>query len=152
MKSKLTFAVPLRRELADLATRLKHDDVEELKAASGRTPEEVMADLAEHGYGMIGAYFDNKLEAVFGVNKNGYPEGMAAVWLLSSDALKHHAKSLLKISRDYLDAWQCYGTLFNFVDARAVRSLRWLKRVGFKFTYIPSHGTQGLPFVLITRG
>lgn len=152
MKSKLTFAVPLPRELDDLATRLKHDDVEELKASSGRTPEDVMADIANNDHHAIGAYFDGKLEAVFGVSTVGYPAGLASVWLLSSDAIYRHGKSLLKTSRQCLDDWQHYGTLFNFVDARATRSLRWLKRVGFEFTPIPVYGTQGLPFVLITRG
>jgi hypothetical protein len=153
MKNRISIAMPLPCELMELSTRLKHDDVEELKAATGRTAEDVMTDIAANGYNAMGAYIDGRLEVVFGVNSVGYPEGMASVWMLSSDTLYQHAKTLMQMTRPWLDDQQAkHGMLFNFVDARATRSLNWLKRVGFDFTPIDSHGVFGLPFVLITRG
>lgn len=133
--------------------RLKADDVREVWASSGLSPQEAMERMMYGPTLMTGAYVRGRLEMIFGVNDNGYQKGMAAVWMVSSDVVYQYGKSLLKLGRKWLDMQQKrYGLLFNFVDARATRTLKWLERMGFKFQDVPSYGVHGLPFVLVTRG
>lgn len=151
--NRIRYGTPTADEVMELACRLKPDDVHEIYAACGMEPEDAMRSMLESGTNMHGAYIDGRLEVLFGVNANGYRDGTAAVWMVSSDVLYRHGKTLVSYGRRWLD-WQQrrYGTLFNFVDARAGRTLRWLERIGFRLQYVPSFGVHGLPFVLVTRG
>ena len=45
-----------------------------------------------------------------------------------------------------------YPCLFNYIDARNERSIRWLSAVGFSILeIIPTHGREGRPFILFGR-
>lgn len=151
--SRIRYGIPSEDEAMELAGRLKPDDVQEIYAASGMEPETAMKAMLANGTRMTGAYVDGRLEMVFGTNQDGYEEGTAAVWMVSSDVVYRHGKTLLVHGRRWLDLQQRrYGTLFNFVDARAARTLHWLERMGFRQQVVPSFGVHGLPFVLVTRG
>lgn len=151
--SRIRYGIPNEDEAMELAGRLKPDDVQEIYAASGMEPETAMRVMLENGSRMNGAYVDGRLEVLFGANADGYQYGTAAVWMVSSDVLYRHGKTLVVHGRRWLDLQQRkYGTLFNFVDARATRTLRWLERMGFRQQVVPSFGVHGLPFVLVTRG
>lgn len=152
MSHDARFGVPNRDQVMDLAGRLKRSDVDELWAAAAVTPEVAMAKMYDDRASMTGVWIDGRLEMLFGVNSRDYPDGMAAVWMVSSPVLLRHAKSLVKLGRKWLDEVQHHGLLFNFVDARAGTTLRWLARMGFEFQDIQSFGVHGLPFVMVTRG
>lgn len=151
MSNEVAFRTPEWHEIVDLAGRLKASDVAELDAAYAVKPLDAITSL--RGADVHGAYVDGRLEVIYGTNSADYGEGMASVWMLSSDILHRHAKRLIKLGNRWLDEQQAiHGMLFNFVDARAVRTLAWLKRMGFSFSDVPRYGARGLPFVLITRG
>lgn len=137
----------------ELSGRLKRSDVDEIWAAAGMTPENAMAATYDDEQEVIGAWVDDRLEVVFGVNAEDYPDGCAAVWMVSSPALVSHGKSLVKLGKRWLDNMQArHGLLFNFVDARAHITLRWLARMGFQLSPVDSYGVHGMPFVFVSRG
>jgi hypothetical protein len=151
MSSEVSFRTPEWHEIVDLAGRLKESDVAEIDAAYAMEPLDAITSL--RGSDVTGAYIDGRLEVIYGVNAADYDANMAAVWMLSSDVLHRHAKRLIRLGRQWLDEQQArHGVLFNFVDARAVRTLSWLRRMGFSFTDVPQYGARGLPFILIMRG
>lgn len=74
--------------------------------------------------------------------------GFGAVWMLGTAALERAPKQLTKLGRTYVRRMaEQYGALANFVDARNVKSIHWLARLGFTVERSTApYGALGLPF------
>ena len=60
--------------------------------------------------------------------------GVAGVWLLSTDRVKHHQISLLRaIKHEIEKADEKYWLTYNFIYERNFRAKKWLKWLGYKF-------------------
>ncbi|MDR5772079.1 MULTISPECIES: hypothetical protein [unclassified Caballeronia] len=73
---------------------------------------------------------------------------VGAVWMLGTPMLERAPKQLTKLGRTYVRRMaEQYGTLMNFVDARNLKSIHWLARLGFTVQRetVP-YGPFGLPF------
>lgn len=75
-------------------------------------------------------------------------DGYGLVWMLGTHMLERAPKQLTKLGRTYVRRMaEQYGTLMNFVDARNVKSIHWLQRLGFSISPISEpYGALGLPF------
>lgn len=84
---------------------------------------------------------------VFGVTPVSLLDGMGAPWLLGTEKTFNYPRILVKEGRRYIaEMLELYSTLANFVDARNVKSIRWLARLGFKIYTAEPFGHAGLPF------
>jgi len=83
---------------------------------------------------------------VFGVTQG--TEQIGVPWMLGTYALERAPKQLTKLGRAYVHLMlQKYETLLNYVDARNLKSVYWLARLGFHVcTETESFGVFGLPF------
>jgi hypothetical protein len=69
--------------------------------------------------------------------------------MLGSDKLDKVAKDLFKATKDIIDSFlDDHEVLFNYVDARNKKAVRWLKYLGATIEEAKPHGKDGLPFHL----
>lgn len=82
------------------------------------------------------------LIAVFGVAPLGDLAG--SPWLLGTERLDHHAKSLMRLSPPCIvQMLQAFPHLVNFVHAENRKSIRWLSRLGFTLSPPQPYGVRG---------
>lgn len=132
MKYEITrMAAKHRKELVE---NIREADVDEIWAYSGRTPSDVMREVAVVGrHTTYAGLQDDTLLCLFGVQPLSALSPVAVPWLLGTNALEEHAPVFLRMSRDWIhEQAKEYDILMNFVDARNTKSIRWLKWLGFE--------------------
>ena len=140
--------IPARIEHAyQLAPVMKHADREEVKAASGLEPLEVLLkslELSEKAYAIM---VRDEVIALGGLVPLTAQIGIP--WALTSDKIALYPKQFCKITKELIKGFhKTYPLLTNFCDARNATTIRWLKWCGFKFIgTISNYGVKKIPFV-----
>lgn len=140
------------QDARDLAPRLRVADVREIQAATGETPEEALITGVNLGRPAL-SFVDprGELAGMFGVTPLNDPQ-VGAIWMLSSDAIERYPVHFLRRCKGWIDRFhETYPVLMNYVDARNVVHIKWLKWVGFQFLRLIPYGVQQLPFYEIVR-
>ena len=93
---------------------------------------------------------DGELVALLGVAPISLLGGIGAPWFLGTPRVDRLPGALTRGARRYLAEIMAadYPVLRNHVDARNVRSVRWLQRLGFTIHPAEPFGVAGLPFHL----
>lgn len=136
-------------DAAWFAPRLRASDTAELTAASGPG---ILATLTQSIEAAPRRAFvaetDGEPMALFGFVPWGMLSNTASPWMVGTDTLLRHGRALVRLGRAYCEAAeQEHPVLVNFVDVRNTASVRWLKRLGFKFDAPAPYGLAGLPFM-----
>tara|TARA_R100000781_G_scaffold87375_2_gene53764 strand:- start:9243 stop:9704 length:462 start_codon:yes stop_codon:yes gene_type:complete len=118
----------------ELVKNIRQVDAEEIWAYSGRTPRDVMDELEVVGrHTALAGLANGALLCLFGAQPFTALSSVATPWLLGTNALQHNTPAFLRMSKKWVQQqMKVYDTLVNFVDARNVKSIRWLKWLGFK--------------------
>lgn len=133
-------------DFAVLLSDLRNADRQEIIAATGQTPEKVVPKLAEVAE-VLAFDIGGKLAAIGGVFPVSLVEQSGQPWMLGTDVMDRNPGALNKAMRGYLQhVLKRYKHLENWVDARNVKSVRWIRRLGFKIHPAKPYGPQGLPF------
>jgi hypothetical protein len=129
-----------------LAPHLRAEDAAECAAALGTAPLEALrASLAASRLASA-VLFDGTVSALCGVADTDV-QRVGCVWALTGQAVDAHPRAFWRLSRDAVaDYLQAYDVLFNFVDARYTRALRWVAALGFSVQAARPYGAAGLPF------
>lgn len=131
-----------------LQGRLRRQDYNEVWAAHGHDPNEVLVVCAQYSTLLWCAEVNGDVAAVFGVapSRNTTDEGQP--WLLGAEELQFDAKAFLRLPAEIIPRMQrVFPVLRNLVDARNTQSIRWLRRIGFTVADKPvPYGPFGLPF------
>lgn len=148
----LTIRNAVVEDASYLVPRLREADREEIIASGASDP--LAAIQAGFGPGRL---------TLTGVDELGYPVTMfgsgthphdprvGVVWAVASDGIKHHAKSFLGPSREWVEALnRRHPVLMNYTDCRNEEHHRWLKWCGFIFINKVT-GPTGLPFFEFVR-
>lgn len=138
-----------------IAGNLRLADQQELIASRGQDGSffQIVAEavgVSTKAWAMVGE--DLRPTAVFGVAPVSLLHRAGSPWLLGTDALFGHARTLVVWGRWYVARMrEMYpGGLHNYVDARNVLSVNWLKRIGFTIHPPEPYGVEGQPFHLFT--
>ena len=132
---------------AELSTRLRESDRLEIEAMSGRDPMEALASSIDRGVWSEALMIDGQVEALGGLGAVSMLFGPGVPWLMGSDRLTERARWFLSESRRQVARMRgTYGELVNWVDARNVLSVRYLRRLGFAIDPPAPAGVAGLPF------
>ncbi|TIW56678.1 MAG: DUF2833 domain-containing protein [Mesorhizobium sp.] len=128
--------VPVRAwHVRSIARRMRQADRDEVFAASGRSPAGALVFSLRKSSHAWTAMIDGVPEVMFGVGDLNILAGVAAPWLLGTDAVETHYVAFLRRSVGFRDQLlQRYSVLTNFVDARNRASIRWLRWLGFTFS------------------
>lgn len=139
-----------------IASEMREADVAEIKAFSGKSPEEALRT------GLATRAFGGQVKTI--CLGNGYPVGMygivptdvpgvGVVWMLASERITPLHRQFLRESRQGIDELcKGYRLVFNFTDARNHVHHRWIKWSGF--TIIRKHeafGVEQRPFLEFVR-
>lgn len=140
-------------DVGALVPRLRQADVDECDALNG--PGQVMkmavATVACSPLALAWEH-DGELIALFGV-AGTMLDSIGTPWLIGTPALHRQGRALIRLAPSYIRRMtELFPKLANVVDVRNTRSIRWLKRLGFRFHPAMPEGVAGLPFHLFTMG
>lgn len=131
----------------ELAPLLRQADLDEIAAAGHPDPLKVLhhsASLSTHAWSVE---INGKLAVMMGVTPICLLTGAGCPWLLGSNAVARHAGAFIKQTLVYIPLMlEAYPHLFNVVDARNTKAIRWLKRAGFTVYDPITYGPLGMPF------
>jgi hypothetical protein len=121
-------------DAASLAPRLRPADVQELLAAGSTSALEALNDGVRYSQPCLSIVdMEDTVVTMFGVTPSGNPD-VGFAWLLSSDALDKHKIKFLRQSKVWLEYLHSrHPLLTNYVDARNVVHIAWLRWLGFRF-------------------
>lgn len=146
--------------MAKLIVRaLREGDIETI-AAGLRTADrdEIHATLGDTDVQTVLRQGIARSELIWTIEVGGEPAGLFGVapagfhigvpWMLGTYALERAPKQLTKLGRAYVRLMlDKYETLLNYVDARNLKSIYWLARLGFTVCAEPEpFGAFGMPF------
>lgn len=128
-----------------VAHRTRFADRDELWAAAQVDPlQAILLSMRASSNTCATLMLDGVPAAVFGCRydgQTGYP------WLVGTDLLVKNAKTFLQLCPTWINKMREGVTLLeNYVDARNVVAIRWLKRMGFSFDEAAPYGPLNLPF------
>lgn len=90
---------------------------------------------------------DGELAAIIGVAPINMLTGLGSPWMLGTPVLDAHQRVLVRKTPEYIDRMlTAFPHLVNFVHAKNVTSVRWLRRLGFTLHDAQPYGPLGEPF------
>ena len=133
----------------ELASRLRKADAEEAWASAEATPLEAVLRSWRGSVLSWSGFADGRLVCMWGVCPG---PGYGVPWMLGTDEVVTYQKHFLRRNRSFvLRMHQEFDRLYNWVDARNVVAIRWLRWLGFTIEPAVSHGPLDLPFHLFWR-
>ncbi len=147
--AEITYRLATRDDAADLVADIRACDLAEIQANSGPDVLAAVVDSIERSVDAFAVECGGALVAVGGMVPLSLLSGQGSPWLLGTTLLDRIPGHLTRRAGSYLTRMlPTYPHLLNYVDARNVRSVRWLKRLGFTVHPAEPHGVAGLPFHL----
>lgn len=144
------YVVPAHRDhIFYLASNMAKADRDECSAL-GMGPFRALEDsLGRSAIAWTGMVDHDSPVCIFGVCPVDILAGIGSPWLLGTDEIKDHAKTFLKLNKQYVPRMlDLFPILMNVVDARHETAIRWLKHLGFRFDEQPiSMGVWGEDFL-----
>lgn len=133
---------------------MRQADRNELAASSGEPVQQIIDESILASTLCWTALIDGEVAAIFGCAPIGTMLSLSgAPWMLGTDVLDRHPLTLMKTCRPYTVQMQkTFNHLRNYVDARNVKSIRWLRRLGFTIHPAAPYGVAGQPFHLFEMG
>jgi hypothetical protein len=143
-------------DVLHIAANLREADRRELAATRGvgvNFADAIGRAVLLSSHVWVGVAPDGEPISVFGVAPVSMLNGIGSPWFLSTDRAYQYPRTLVVEGRRYLSQMRkTYATLTNYVDVRNDKSIRWLKRMGFKIHPPTPYGVEGEPFHRFTMG
>jgi hypothetical protein len=129
-----------------IAERIRQADIDELWAAAAMLPRDALR-FSLAGTTISGTWLvDEEPAAIGGIAD--YQGGSGVVWLITTDLVEKHTRGFLEESRRaFARVKPHYDCLFNYVDQRNRRAIRWLQWLGFKMSDPVIYGVFRRPFL-----
>lgn len=138
-----------------IAAAARQADVDEVAASSGSTVQLALERGMAASHEPMTAMLDGTPVCMFGAVPWSALGGQAAIWMLGTIEMDRIAvqRDLLRISRRIIDYYQQMypRCLYNAVDERNTKAIRWLRWLGFKFADPILIGPQCRPFLPFYR-
>ncbi|SIO36878.1 hypothetical protein [Halodesulfovibrio marinisediminis] len=136
-----------------LRGRLRQQDYDEVWAAYGHNPDDVLVACARFSTMLWCAEKGEAIVAVFGVAPSIDELGVGQPWLLGADEICSDPRVFFRWPKQILLLMhRAFPVLRNRVDARNTRSICWLRRMGFTIedTSVP-YGPFNMPFYVFYK-
>lgn len=143
------------KDAIELAPKIRKIDREEIKAIDNISPLQALVTpfTFENSkiYSVVKSDTDEIL-GMFGSAPSDDPE-YGVAWLLSCEDLYKHTKEFVKQSPSWVsEMGKGYKYLYNFVDKRNWKSLKWLQYLGFEpKQQFDKYGLSQYPFLLMVK-
>lgn len=132
----------------DMAPRLRPEDLLEMQAATAEDPELALERAIRESVLAFAWIVEGRVACLFGIalGTHSVIGGAAHPWLMSTALVAQHRYAFLRRYRPYLARFaNVYPVLYNYVDARYAKSVRWLRWMGFTLHPAEPYGRLGLP-------
>lgn len=130
-----------------IAANARAADVQEFLAMSGDSPIEVLQRALQRDHQAVCGLVDGVPVTMWGCASGAIAGGVGLPWMVGSKHLDRHALYFLYHCRDHVATMRDrFGFLCNWVDARNVRAVQWLRWLGFTLETPQPAGIAGLPF------
>lgn len=130
-----------------MGDHLRKSDVEEVWASHHHTPQTALIDSYNMSTFCLTVLIKGEPVAMFGLAPQSLLDDHAAVWLLATDKLETIGREFLRESKRFINMMlEQYPLLENYVDARNLVSIEWLKWCGAKIEPAVPYGVDGHPF------
>jgi hypothetical protein len=147
VNKRLTYVCALAEHASHIAPRLRGADVQEVAAYAGVAPLRALCLSMRASSLAVTAVWDGEPVGMFGVVPVSTVDGIGAPWMLGTPRVDRLAREWLIEAPQWLTMLgDGYFVLRNWVDARNVRSIAWLRRMGFSVAKPEPYGAAGLPF------
>jgi len=142
-------------DVLELAPKMRTADREEIRASNGKSPLEALVIpftyKKSRNYTIVGTANEGVM-GMFGVTPTKDSE-YGVAWLLSSEDLFKHTKQFIKECPYWVSQMsEGYTYIYNWVDRRNWKSLKWLQFLGFEAKEeMKNYGVGKLPFLLMIK-
>jgi hypothetical protein len=142
------FGTSYDEHVKDIAMNLRKPDFDEVYAVTGANPYlAVLDDWFTSIRRWIILNKNNKAVAVLGVRPIAIFSNIGIPWLLGTSGLEKMKLFFVKNSKLIIEEMKKgYKILFNYVDARYLKAVRWLEWCGFTIEEAVPFGTLGYKF------
>jgi hypothetical protein len=136
------------KQVRDVSVNLRTEDFDEVFALTGKSPHlALMEDWEMSSRRWIIFNKNAQAVAVLGIRPSYQFSDDGSPWLLGTEGLNKISKFFLKISNPIIEEMsRGFRTLSNYIDARYVKTVRWMKWLGFTIEEAEPFGELGLPF------
>lgn len=136
-----------RTDINYVADHMRPADITELHLSDGKAPYQGLRESVELSDEVYTILYDMVPFAIFGMSTNKMVKTHACIWMLATIDLKNHKKTFHKISKLYLEHFHTKAfILFNFVSVSNTISIKWLEKLGAKFSQAKPYGKFGTLF------
>ncbi len=130
-----------------LAKCLRNSDIDEIWASHHIKPYSALYDGWKKSVLCLTVVYKDVPVAMFGIHADDLIGRKATVWFLASDGLDEMRVSFIKQSKKFINMMLgFYPYLENYVDARNIKSIQWLRFCGAKIEEASKFGKEELPF------
>ena len=151
----MTFREAVPEDAFVIAPRLRQRDRDELDAHTPEPHDLVLWRSISMSLAAWTCLINGRPEAVFGVVPIDLLLGHGSPWFLATSETDRVRREFLVHGMYYLERMkELMPDLENEVDARNTQSIRWLRRLGFRFDEAVPNEYSGMPFhrFYMTRG
>ena len=143
------------KDVLELAPKIRKSDREEIRASNNSTPLKALVEaftIENNRIYSIVKTEDNSVIGMFGSAPSADPD-YGVAWMLSSEDLFKHTKQFIKECPHWINEMGMgYKYLYNFVDKRNWKALKWLQYLKFEpKTEIGDYGFEKIPFLLMMK-
>lgn len=140
-----TIREPTAEDIDEVLANLSEDELAEIWASRRLTPKDVKRELPLSETYVAEVAGD--LICMFGVQRPTLLDNEAACWMLTTDKLRHHGRAFLRASRKVVEDFKArYPRMVNYIDARSVETIAWLRWCGFTVYDAEPFGPDQIPF------
>jgi len=130
-----------------LKDKLKQSDIDEVWASHRYKPERALKESLEKSIFALTIVNGNPI-GMFGIVPQSILGNKASIWFLSSEDLYKIQKRFLRHSKAFIKLMlEYYPYLYNYVDCRNKKTIKWLKYCGAKFSQPRPYGEEGQKFM-----
>ena len=149
MARRLRYVPTIVEHLRHVADNMRFEDVEELRVSSGETPlRALMNSFDVSDQTITGLTPSGEAVGIFGIGPICRVTGKGAPWMLGTDKLLKYRRELLLDPPAALEGMlDLYPRLENYIHVKNKKSVRWLKRLGFKMDKPITLPTSGEDFM-----
>lgn len=139
--------------ITHIAEHVRTADRDEFWALSMMTPEEVLHQSFGLSHLAWTGLIDGVPVCMYGVVRASLLGNVGRPWMVGTDLLDKHQVVFLRRCRASLETMKmCFGKLENYIDARNVKAIQWLRWLGFSFSEPEPLGPLNMPFIRFTLG
>ena len=150
---RVELAEPTQEDLEIVAREMREADSEETGSEGYTDPLAALEFSVKSADYSRGARIQGKPLAMFGLTEHGLLNQTGSPWILSTHLVAQHPVAFMKAAKAIVEHMQerCPRGLWAIIDREYLRSIEWVKRLGFVVIREMPHPTTGETFVLVWR-